>query len=56
MQNEKTKKIYLVTEDGAGSIHRAFEFYNDAQDFVRKLEEETELECYKIIEVPFQHF
>ena len=44
--------IYVVHEIGDGSIHLAFRKKLDAETYVRKIKEETQLECYEILALP----
>jgi hypothetical protein len=42
------ESIFIVFEQGAGIIHRAFTDKTDAQAFVDELEAQTEMNCFEI--------
>ncbi len=48
-----TKNIYLVLEQGSGIIHRAFEKYLDAEEFIIFLQKTTGFECYEIQSISY---
>ena len=45
------KKVYLVFEQGSGIIHHGFFEKDKAEAMIKKLEEQTDMECYEILEV-----
>jgi len=47
----KQKTIWLVIEQGAGIIHKAFNYYEEANLFVQSLKNETGFDCYEIQEL-----
>jgi len=49
-----TKIIYLVIEQVAGIIHKAFENHLEAEDYIEFLKKETELDCFEIQTIPYQ--
>ncbi len=44
------KRIFLVFENGEGTIHKAFSNKFTAEKFIEQLKELTDLDCYEIIE------
>jgi hypothetical protein len=45
------KSIWLVTETGTGIIHKAFNLYSSALEFIELLKLQTDLDCYELHEV-----
>lgn len=45
------KKIYLVIENGAGTIHRAFNEMQKAEEMIEQLKKQTDMDCYEIMEI-----
>lgn len=41
--------IYVVYEIGEGSIHLAFKNKLSAEEYIQRLKEETQLDCYVIL-------
>ena len=50
LNNAIMKRIFLVFENGAGTIHKAFSNKFTAEKFIEQLKELTDLDCYEIIE------
>lgn len=51
---KKMHTIYLVIEQGAGIVHKAFESITDATDFSIQLQKETGFDCYEVQPVRFE--
>jgi hypothetical protein len=47
------KTIYIVIEQGAGIVHRAFESIKDATQFAANLQEQTGFDCYEVQSLDF---
>jgi hypothetical protein len=50
LNNAIMKRIFLVLENGEGTIHRAFLLKETAEQFIESLKEQTDMDCYEIIE------
>jgi len=44
------KRIFLVFENGSGIIHKAFSTKETAEQFIETLKDQTDMDCYEIIE------